>query len=269
MKLPDWAAREETYNPGSDRDYFISRSLLRLVSILTALRSQGLRPARAIGAAPALLAVVFAIVLIVLARTTAFLWAVLAGELFLLCFHRGRQLRQVLGAALAAALFCAVIVAPSILLGNGRYALLLPGKTFLTVTALMLLQENLAWHELTGALRTFRIPSLVIFILDTTLRYITILGQEASELLTALKLRSVGHNPDKQAALSGVAGVMLQKSQRLSQDMYEAMRCRGFTGEYTAYDGGRKRRFTPAAALLILVLLAYAYLFIRLEGVFS
>ena len=247
MKLPEWAAREEIYNPGRDRDYFISRSLLRLVSILTALRSQGLRPTRPIGTAPALLATLVMVLFVVLAR----------------------QLRQVLGAALAAALFCAVIVAPSILLGNGRYALLLPGKTFLTVTALMLLQENLAWHELTGALRTFRIPSLVIFILDTTLRYITILGQEASELLTALKLRSVGHNPDKQAAMSGVAGVMLQKSQRLSQDMYEAMRCRGFTGEYTAYDGGRKRRFTPAAALLILVLLVYAYLFIRLEGVFS
>lgn len=150
------------------------------------------------------------VLFVVLARTTAFLWAVLAGELVLLCFHRGRQLRQVLGAALAAALFCAVIVAPSFFLGNGRYALLLPCKTFLTVTALMLLQENLAWHELTGALRTFRIPSLVIFILDTTLRYIAILGQEASELLTALKLRSVGHNPDKQAAMSGVAGIMLQ-----------------------------------------------------------
>ena len=51
---------------------------------------------------------------------------------------------------------------------------------------------------------------------------------------------------------------MLQKSQRLSQDMYEAMRCRCFAGEYADYDDGRKRRFTPAAALLILVLLAYA-----------
>ena len=40
MKLPEWAAREEIYNPGSDRDYFISRSLLRLVSILKALRQQ-------------------------------------------------------------------------------------------------------------------------------------------------------------------------------------------------------------------------------------
>ena len=56
MKLPEWAVREEIYNPGSDRDYFISRSLLKIVSILTALRGQGLRPARPIGAAPALLA---------------------------------------------------------------------------------------------------------------------------------------------------------------------------------------------------------------------
>lgn len=165
MKLPEWAVREEIYNPGSDRDYFISRSLLKIVSILTALRGQGLRPARPIGAAPALLAALVLIALIVMARTTAFLWAVLAGELVLLCFQPGRPLRRALGAALAASLFCAVLVAPSFFLGNGRYAFLLPCKTFLTVTALMLLQENLAWHELTGALRTFRIPSLVIFIL--------------------------------------------------------------------------------------------------------
>ena len=66
--------------------------------------------------------------------------------------------------------------------------------------------------QINGSLRTFHVPSLVIFILDTTLRYIAILGQESAELLTALKLRSVGHNPDKKAALSGVAGMMLQKS---------------------------------------------------------
>lgn len=269
MKLPEWAAREETYNPGNDRDYFISRSLLKIVSILTALRGQGLRPRRPVSAAPALLAALVLIALIVLARTTAFLWAVLAGELVLLCFQPGRPLRQALGTALAAALFCAVLVAPSFFLGNGRYAFLLPCKTFLTVTALMLLQENLAWHELTGALQTFHVPPLVIFILDTTLRYIAILGQEASDLLTALKLRSVGHNPDKKAAISGVSGILLQKSQHLSQDLYEAMCCRCFTGDYPSCKDDGQRHFSPATGLLVLVLLAYVYLFIRLEGVLS
>ena len=56
----------------------------------------------------------------------------------------------------------------------------------------MLLQQNVSWHKLTAALRAFHVPSLIIFILDTTLRYIAILGQESAELLTALKLRSVG-----------------------------------------------------------------------------
>ena len=269
MKLPEWAQREENYNPGRDRDYFISRSLLRLVSILKALRQQHGPSRWAVGAGPALVTTLMMILLVVLCRTMAFLWAVLAGELVLLAFHPGRQLRTTLAAAMAASAVCAVIVAPAFFLGNGQHVYLLPCKTCLTVLGLMLLQQNVSWHKLTAALRAFHVPSLIIFILDTTLRYIAILGQESAELLTALKLRSVGKNPDKKAALSGVAGIMLQKSQRLSQDLYEAMRCRGFTGEYQVYDDGKKRPLSPATGVLLLMLLSYVYLFVRLEGVLS
>ena len=102
MKLPEWVQREETYNPGRDRDYFISRSLLRLVSVLKALRQQHGPSRWNVGAGPALITTLVMILLIVLCRTTAFLWAVLAGELVLLAFHPGRQLRTTLAAALAA-----------------------------------------------------------------------------------------------------------------------------------------------------------------------
>lgn len=63
--------------------------------------------------------------------------------------------------------------------------------------------------------------------------------------------------------------MMLQKSQRLSQDLYEAMRCRGFTGEYKIYDEGKRRSLSPATGVLLLMLLSYVYLFVRLEGVLS
>ena len=119
MKLPEWAQREENYNPGRDRDYFISRSLLRLVSILKALRQQHGPSRWAVGAGPALVTTLMMILLVVLCRTMAFLWAVLAGELVLLAFHPGRQLRTTLAAALAASAVCAVIVAPAFFLGNG------------------------------------------------------------------------------------------------------------------------------------------------------
>lgn len=68
--------------------------------------------------------------------------------------------------------------------------------------------------------------------LITTLRNILLLGQMAENLLTALKLRSVGRNHHKVRAISGVLGVLFLHSRYLSAQMYEAMVCRGFTGQY-------------------------------------
>ena len=265
MILPDWVKEEEPYHPGKDRDAFISRSLLRLLSILQVMRSQGQKATTTIGAAPALLMVFFMVLLVVSARTSAFLWAVLAGELVLLCFRPGPQLRSILSAAMGAMTFSALLVGPSFFLGNGKYMLLLPCKTFLTVTALMLLQGSFSWHSLTGALQRFHVPGILIFILDTTLRYIVVLGEVAAETLTALQLRSVGYNRHKKESFSGVAGVVLQKSHRLSQDLYEAMCCRCFTGDFRSYEGHGKLPPSWKNGLFLLPFLFYGYLFICLE----
>lgn len=265
MVLPDWVKQEEHYNPDNDRDYFISRSLLRLLSISQALRSQGKRTTSGVGAMSALALVFFLVLLVVAARTSAFLWAVLAGELVLLCFRPGVQLRATLSAAIGAMVFSFLLVLPSFFLGNGKYMLLLPCKTFLTVTALMLLQGSFSWHRLTGALHRLHVPGLLIFILDTTLRYISVLGEEATETLMALQLRSVGHNRHKKEAFSGVAGVLLQKSHRMSQDLYEAMCCRCFTGDYRSYEVSGASRNAWGSGLVLLAFFFYGYLFICLE----
>ena len=106
-------------------------------------------------------------------------------------------------------------------------------------------------------------PGVIIFILDTTLRYIVLLGEEAAQLLTALKLRSIGHNPHKGRAIGGLIGVLLLRSQQMSLDMYDAMRCRCFTGDYPAPPA----RWQPHTAdlLVAVLLLLYLYLFCRLE----
>ena len=245
MKLPEWAQREENYNPGRDRDYFISRSLLRLVSILKALRQQHGPSRWAVGAGPALVTTLMMILLVVLCRTMAFLWAVLAGELVLLAFHPGRQLRTTLAAALAASAVCAVIVAPAFFLGNGQHVYLLPCKTCLTVLGLMLLQQKCIVAQTDGgpAGLSRSVPDHLHFGYDPALHRHSRpgIGRTPDGLEATLRRQ----NPDKKAALSGVAGIMLQKSQRLSQDLYEAMRCRGFTGEYQVYDDGKKTPLVP------------------------
>ena len=244
LKLPDWAGQDEVYTPDRDRDYYITRSLLRLMLVLDALRQQARRRQHC----TALLGLLATVLLILT---------------LLLCLLPARTLRRVLAGALLATLFCALIVLPALWLGNGQRVLLLPAKTFLTVTALNLLQQNFAWHSLTHACRQLRVPGVIIFILDTTLRYIVLLGEEAAQLLTALKLRSIGHNPHKGRAIGGLIGVLLLRSQQMSLDMYDAMRCRCFTGDYPAPPA----RWQPHTAdlLVAVLLLLYLYLFCRLE----
>jgi cobalt/nickel transport system permease protein len=60
-------------------------------------------------------------------------------------------------------------------------------------------------------------------------------------MLHALKLRSVGRNAGKTASLSGVAGTLFLVSKEMAEEMYGAMECRGFTGEYRARSGLRLR----------------------------
>ena len=255
-KLPEWALRDENYSPNGERDYFISRSLLRIMQTLRALRyrSRG-KQLENFSAAGAILFVGLIILLCVLSRTTIFLLSVAALELILLCLLDGATILRLLQNSGAAALFGAIFVLPAFFLGNKALLILLPGKIFLTATALGLLTTFFRWHDLTAALRNFRVPSVVIFILDTTLRYIVLLGEISQDLLTALKLRSVGKNPKKQKAITGILGVVFLKSREMSEEMYMAMVCRCFTGEY-AVSSKKFLRAGDAAFLILAAMLA-------------
>ena len=263
LNLPEWAKQEEVYRPNRDRDYFISRSLLRVMAVLAAIRRQA---HTALGKdVPAIGALCFLLgwlLLCVASHTTAFLICQLALEVIILCFLTGQASKRILQSASLAGLFSLLLVLPAFWWGNGVLMLLIPFKTFLTVTALGILQECLPWNQLTGALRFFHIPQPVIFLLDTTLHYVILLGEMAEDLLTALKLRSVGHNGKKYHAIGGVLGVLFLRSQEMSEILYEAMVCRGFTGEYYPSLG---KRFHRAAVFLLMVFLGYCYLFLLLE----
>ena len=162
------------------------------------------------------------------ARSPWALWAALALELPFLAWQKPPVIRRVLGMSLLAAAVAELVVLPSLLLGQRQVLVILPCKNFLTVTAIRLLTEIFSWHELIAALRLFRVPRLLIFLLDTTLRSIVLLGDIAQEMLLALRLRSVGTNPQKLSSVGGILGVLFLKSRKMSEEMEQAMRCRGW-----------------------------------------
>lgn len=204
------------------------------MDILFSLRAQGRRTSR-IPALVALLLLFAWILFIVLAQTTTLLFIATVAAFAVLAVFSGRAIRRVLGGALVAALFSLLLVLPAFFLstGGGR-ALFLPWKSFLTMAGVMMLAESLMWHDVTRALARLRVPETVIFLLDTMLRSLYMLGEEAGRLLLALKLRSIGRNRQKSRAMGGVLGSLYLQAGRLSQATYEAMRCRGFVGTYGA-----------------------------------
>lgn len=197
-RLPEWALRDENYSPDSDNDYFISRTLLRIMKILRALRYRARKNRiENFSAASAILFTVSLIFLCVISRTTNFLFCVLALELILLCPVDGETIFSTVRNSVAAAVFAALFLLPAFFFGNPNLILILPFKIFLTTTALGLLTIFFTENQLTRALKNFRVPAVMIFILDTTLRYIVLLGEISQDMLTALKIRSVGKNRDK------------------------------------------------------------------------
>ena len=206
-KIPEWLTQDEHYTARADHDGFITKSLLSVIGALSSFRAKS----SSYGAKfPAHLKLIVCLAMVITtsaARNMFIVYAILAVLLVHMCFLSSEWLVRTFTAALIAAALSAMI-----LVG--------------------LLAATTEWNKLTACLASFHIPGVFIFTLDLTLKYIVILGNVSIDLLNAVRLRSVGRNRDKKGAVSGVLGVTFLKSKQMADEMYQAMVCRGFDGEY-------------------------------------
>lgn len=231
--IPSWLKTPEHYRPGTDRDGFVSRSLLSLSAALAQFRLDGGRQSRCSPtAATKLLFAVGCVLLVSLSRNYLFVLIMLAGVLVRACLLPREALAHVMAGATTAAGFTLLVMLPAILLGQAQSPVTLATKAFVSTGLVLSVALTTPTHKLTRALRRFGMPGVAILTADLALRSIVSLGQTASDILAALQLRSVGRNHNKQASMGGVGGVTLLKASRAAQDTYDAMRCRGFDGSY-------------------------------------
>jgi cobalt/nickel transport system permease protein len=265
LPAPAWLLRDEAYAPRCDREAFLdrsSRSVLRLLAVLRRRAGGASGEARGLSRVDArvgLASMILFILLVSLSRGALFLACAGTGLLVLLSAQRAEAIREVLAAALAAAGFTAVIMLPSALAGNAFNAGFLTAKVTACAAAARLFAAVTEPRRVTRALAAFRVPDIVILVLDTALRSLSILGDLALQMLRAVKLRSVGRNPDKRRALAGIAGTLFLKAHRMTEETAAAMACRGFTGGYRAAPRGS---LGLADALVLCADLAMAALFV-------
>jgi cobalt/nickel transport system permease protein len=245
VSTPDWLLRDEVYAPRPDRDAFIDKSIHALLGLLAVLRRRARDGERGSRIDPRVgLAITLLLVLLVsLSRSMLFLSCVGTFILVVLSLHRGEVIWDVVKSSIAAGLFTLAIMLPSAFWGNAAGAARLTVKVLICVASVRFFSATTEWRRVTRALASFRVPDIFILVLDITLRSIALLGDRSLALLYALRLRSVGRNPAKTHALSGIAGTLFLRSRQMMEDMQAAMECRGFTGAYRTARAPRLRVF--------------------------
>ncbi|MCI2062144.1 MAG: energy-coupling factor transporter transmembrane protein EcfT [Eubacteriaceae bacterium] len=259
--MPEWLMDEDEYVPQSGGDTFINKSILAVLGVISRVRNQSMTEdsANSAGAAVKLLGTLLTVLYIAVTKQPSFLKFVLVYELIVLCLMKPEIIKKILKVSAAAASLTFIVMLPALLWGNTYSCLTITSKVFLTITAVNMMSFTTKWNGITSALKKVHCPDMFIFVLDITIKYIVMLGDLVLNMLYALRLRSVGRDRSKYGSLAGVAGTAYIKSQEMAVEMYHAMECRGFDGEYKAVV---RSRFTKGDAFSLLIYAGLTALFV-------
>ena len=262
-EIPEWMCQQEEYTPSKDKEAFLTKSTKSVLSVLGKLRFHEGKDGR-FSATPSL-KLFYTLIYIILtasARNYLFVLIMCAAVTVRLAFFPAAAIRQVLSETAGAVMISVFLLLPAVFMGNPQTLANITARVYVSVTLVGILSAGTSWNKLTASMRTFRIPSLFIFTLDITLKYISVLGEICIDILTSVRLRSVGKNPGKAKAFSGVLGITFLKSGEMAEEMYASMCCRGFTGEYSI---GQKYKICVADIFYILVTVGCVGLFFYLH----
>jgi energy-coupling factor transporter transmembrane protein EcfT len=117
------------------------------------------------------------------------------------------------------------------------------------------------------SLQALRVPQVFILLLSMTYRYIFLFFRTANGMFEARKSRVVGRTSgnEQRGWITGSMMSLLNRSFKMSNDVYAAMMARGFTGAIRSYTTYRMQTadwvaLAGAVALAAVALLAGRYL---------
>jgi cobalt/nickel transport system permease protein len=160
-------------------------------------------------------------------------------------------------------LFSAVVILPSIFFIGHRELFHIPLGSFdltvhrdglvaasifvlrvcASVSLALLLILTTKWADILKSLRVLRVPNALVLVLAMTYRYIFLVLHTANAMFLARKSRIVATTSGREQRWWVVSsmGVLINRSLRMSEDVYQAMLARGFQGEMRTIDNYRIR----------------------------
>jgi cobalt/nickel transport system permease protein len=123
--------------------------------------------------------------------------------------------------------------------GTVLTAAIFVARVGVSVSLAVLLILTTPWSDLMKSLRAFHVPQVFILLLTMTYRYIFLFLHTANGLFEARKSRTVGitSGNEQRSWVSSSITSLMQRSFKMSNDVYAAMAARGFKGGiYTYHD---------------------------------
>ena len=145
-------------------------------------------------------------------------------------------------------------------------ALLISVKSNAIILALLALLATTPVISLAHAANHVFVPAKLVHLFFFTYRYIHVLHAEYVSLTNAMKIRCFrpGHNLHTYRSYAYLVGMLLVRSLRRSQRVYDAMVCRGFRGTFWLLDHFELRPFDlacgAAMGLAVVGLAAWGWL---------
>lgn len=254
--IPDWLIVQDEYSPESDRSGFIDRSTKQMLLTLSRFRKNGyIAKAKRCNTALRLFGVLLTVVLTALAKNFYFVFFLLAVTAVLLAVSDSHTIKNVLKVLIPAETISTLVLLPSVLMGSPHSLISITARVFVSVSLVMRFNLTTPFNQITSALKSYRVPDIIIFVFDLTIQYISVLSQICYEMLTALKVRSIGRNLEKSKSVSGILGTTFIKAKEYSQITQQAMECRGFDGTFNKMKKSKFSKYdlTYLAALIILI----------------
>ena len=118
----------------------------------------------------------------------------------------------------------------------------------------VLLTVTTPWADLLRALRAVGVPRSLVFVLAVAYRYIFTLVRLVQDMAVARTSRLVGpvSVAEDRRFLGGAVAALFGKSQAVSEQVYQAMVARGYTGEVQTLDTWRLRRLDLAWTVAVI-----------------
>ena len=111
---------------------------------------------------------------------------------------------------------------------------LIVSRVATSISLAVLLTLTTSWPQLLSALRALLVPRLLVLVLGLAHRYLFVLLDSVSEMVTARKARTVAvgkDGPGARAVAGFSGGALFGKAHALSEEIHQAMLARGYRGE--------------------------------------